>query len=81
MNGRPNVPHKKMSLDVLSGLFRCKFPSFLWGCGGGWEVVGAGLKNLPQIEMSIVIFGILEPLRVKRLPSYSEERERSSSGS
>lgn len=36
--------------------------------------MGASLKNLPQIEMSIVIFGILEPLRVKSLP-YSEERE------
>lgn len=80
MNGRPKVARTQMSFHVLSGLFRCKFPSFLWGCGGGWEVVGAGLKNLAQIEMSIVIFGILEPLRVKgSFPS--EERERSSSGS
>ncbi len=81
MNGRPKVPHTQMSFHDLSGLFRCKFPSFLWGCGGGWEVVGAGLKNLAQIEMSIVIFGILEPLRVKGSFLVRRERERSSSGS
>ncbi len=44
--------------------------------------MGAGLKNIAQIEMSIVIFGILEPLRVKgSFPREERERERSSSGS